>query len=394
MNQLNGASHPPAYIIDTTDDASVIDRVQTALGHDPIEIIGLPALKDANDWQTLSRVRMVLTKWSGDSNAPFQAPSRLAAVHLLPVLAVGSRAPDPDGLEALRRCGASAFLDEEFDDQIAAQELLRSSNWFTSPIDRVPVPDTVQILSADDRSGVLVLACPHCRPLAFHSWQQTSGRCTQNSQCTGAVARVYVVGGRLVHAETPTSEGMEAFADCLEFTSGIARFCEVFLPPKAHSLDGTASQLLIRAAALSDESHRDTPTLRPSTPKAYSPATPGRSRRARTVMSKARSHHEQLTHATMVVLSDVDGGVRDLSGEGDGEGLAAVASIMSRAFDQAINQLGLGELEGWTLSGDQASCMAAIDRDELTVAFTSAPQNGLRQLDALLKNVKKSGDKR
>ena len=390
-NQFNGVNAQPAYIIDTTDDRRAIEQVQRALGHEPIEIIGLGQLRGANEWQTLSRARMVLTKWSGDAGEPFLAPSRVASVHLLPALAIGSRAPGAVGLEALRRSGASAFLDEDLDDQIAAQELLRSTHWFTSPLDRVPVPDTVQVLSADDRSGVLVLACPHCRPLSLLSWQETAGQCQGDGKCTGAVARIYVVGGRPVHAETSHLQGVEAFAQCLEFKTGVARFCEVFLPPQEHTLDGTASQLLIHAAALADESQRDM-KLDEASERRGPPNLPQRSRKTK-AMSKARSHHEQLSQATLVVQANVDGGVSSVSGEGDGEGLAAVASIASRAFEQAVGQLGFGTLEGWTVCGDNANCVVAKDNDELAVAFTPKPKDAFRHLDALLRATKKGGSR-
>ena len=385
--QVNERSRPPAYVIDTTEDPAAVDRVRHMLGNERVEFVSLPDLRDSNSWEALNRVRMVITAWSGDSRMPIAAPSKLASVHLLPALAVCRTAPSAAGIDALRRHGVSACVEDHASEHRPMHALLRSTHWFSAQLSRMSVADAVQILAADNRSGVLVLACPHCRPLAFRPWRETPSLCSGDDRCGGAVARVYVVDGNPVHAETSGHQGMTALSQALSFNAGVARFCEVFLPPSVQTLEGTASQLLIAAATLTDERRRQGP---PRDQRRARPVLPPRSDEASTSMSTAQILKRQYPSASLVVCADTDGGVRDVAGSGDGEGLAAVASITNKAFENAASQLGLGQLQGWTMTAEQTACFVSTASDELAVAFMTQQTDGFRKLDAFLQAAQAS----
>ncbi|MEM7677040.1 MAG: DUF4388 domain-containing protein [Myxococcota bacterium] len=391
QNNLHGSGHSSAIVIDTTDEPAVIRRAQSALRDSELKVVSISQLKESNDWDTLSRVCFVLAEWSGDESAPLRTATQLASIHLLPVLAFGSTAPAPKQLEAMRQAGVSTFLDTSKPEDDAARALLRSGQWFTSQLNRVSVPDTIQLLTNARRSGVLVLTCPHIRPLSARAWHETASQCTDDDSCPGAVARVYLFEGLPVHAETPTSVGLHAFTDCLSFQAGIARFCEVYLPPGQKTLDGTAPQLLIQAATIADEAARGAPT--PPTNgvpdmndngRSGPPALPVRVR-PNSMYSPAQRLKELNPHASLIVCTDHQGEINDMAGDGDADGIAALASITSGAFEKTMGELGLGRLEGWSLAGKDLACIAATGPDEIVTALMPAPRDGFRKLDELLR---------
>ncbi|MEO1336623.1 MAG: DUF4388 domain-containing protein [Myxococcota bacterium] len=389
QQHLNGSSHQSAIVIDTTDEPAVIRRAHDALQDSPLKVVSLSQLKESNDWDTLSRVCFVLTEWSGDETAPLRTATHLASIHLLPVLAFGRSAPAPQQLEALRQAGVSTFLDTRSAENNSARALLRSGQWFSSQLNRVSVPDTIQLLTNARRSGVLVLTCPHCRPLSARAWHETASRCTGDHECQGAVARIYLLNGLPVHAETPTSVGLQAFSDCLSFQAGVARFCEVYLSPGRKTLDGTASQLLIQAATMADEAARDAPPTNGApnmneNGRSGPPALPSRPRQ-NSMYSPAQHIRELNPHSSLVVCTDPQGEISDRAGEGDSDGIAALASITTGAFEKMMGELGLGRLEGWSVAGQELACMAATNPDEIVTALMPAPRDGFRKLDELIR---------
>ncbi|MEO1337989.1 MAG: DUF4388 domain-containing protein, partial [Myxococcota bacterium] len=106
------------------------------------------------------------------------------------------------------------------------------------------------------RSGMIWIGCPHNRSLSPNRWESGGDFCTGLSDCKGWSARIHLHTGRLVYAETPTMVGLEALTKCLSLTKGTLRVHEVYMAPRRANLEGTAQQLLIRAAALADEMGR------------------------------------------------------------------------------------------------------------------------------------------
>ena len=376
-------------IVDATGDRDAVQRVLRSCEGERLEVIALPDLRKSNHWDMVSRVRFVLAEWSGESLAPLRTQLKLASVHLLPVAVLTPSALPDFAREALRKHGASMLLDGSAASDRSVRELLRSSQWFNTQLDRVPVPDTIQILAASNRSGVLVLACPHCRPFSAQSWSQTASACGGDGHCAGAVARIYMDNGRPTHAETPTDEGLDAFARCLSFKRGVGRFCEVFIPPSAQTLNGTATQLIIRAAAHADEAARSTASTKFVVPSEdlkvdmstrgnapLPPARPLSPKLPLSVTEQLKQHHPQ---AATIVHADGNGSVRDVAGQGDGDGVAAVAAIMGQAFSRATGSLGLGKIEGWTVISDESSCVAAVSGDDFVAATVPAPKDGFKQ---------------
>ena len=409
LTRVTPKSVAPVLVLDTTDNPSVVRRAREILQPDELEVIGFNDVRQTNDWEALSRVRFVLGEWSGDPSAPLRTTFKLAAVHLLPVLVIGDEAPTASDLEALRSQGMSAFVgDRSLETAVpVARELLRSTQWFSGQLDRVSLPDTLQILSTAGRSGLLVLACPHCRPLSFRPWQETLSTCLGDDRCPGAVARLYLRNGQPTHAETSTDQGLSAFASCMKFVRGVVRFCEVFLPPGRETLEGSASHLLIRAAALTDEATRAArmgsrirlDLSRPSSAataarRSQPPALP-RAAAPRLVVSESQLLQSVIPDAALVVHADSNGGVLDTAGTGDSEGLAAVAAITSHAFEQVVQKLGLGVLEGWTLAGNALTCVAANEPHQVAAALVGTSKDSFKQLERFIKHAKKTtgGDK-
>ncbi len=377
MTQVTQNSAPAALVIDATDNGVAPGYTRRLFDDDSIEVVRLNAIRYSNDWESLSRVRFVLGEWSGDATAPLRTKTKLASVHLLPMLIMVNGEPPQSAFESLRRHGVSAVFDGSAASQAnnpALRELIHSTQWFTGRLDLVSVPDTVQILSTTGRSGLLVLACPHCRPLSAQSWCDTSARCFGNGSCPGAVARIYLVDGQPVHCETSESQGLAALGECLQWTKGVVRFCEVFLPPGEQTLEGTASQLLISAATMVDEASRLQPTSGrsartasldiPMNTNSKPPALPRRPNLNQKLQRLQRSY----PNSSLIIQADREGAVKAATGTGDSSGVGAVAAIVSKAFEQATQRLALGAIEGWVLSGQDTSCITVVDSEDMVTA--------------------------
>lgn len=341
-----------------------------------LDVVSAADLPPGPPWEMQQRIRFVLVE-GRTGTPPWRSSFEVGAVRGVPLAVLASSSVDEAQRGRARRAGASVLVQGGPEDARTFLELLQSPQWLTSRLERVPIADTLQLLSASNHSGMLVLLCPHATPLAREEWSEMASACGGDSSCTGAMARIYIRDGRPIHAETSTSHGLAAFATCLEFNAGIARFHEVHLPPTEETIAGTMSEAMLQAAFHTDESVRlttelDMPTKTP--PSASPPPVPS-------VAESLRVGHPR---AWVVVHADRHGTIRDSVGGDDGEGVAAVAAMMNQSFDTATHALGLGTIEGWTVVAGESSCVVASKETEIAAATSPPPKDAFRQLDTFL----------
>ncbi len=185
----------------------------------------------------------------------------IEVAHWPPLLLLSRRRLAGWEREDLRRQGVSAVLNiiEGIDRAPRIlSALARSSEWFGASLTRAPLPDLLQMLAADGRSGMIWIGCPHAPALSGRRWDNGGTFCGgRQDVCAGWAARLHLHAGRLVYAETATHTGMDAFSRCLSLQHGYVRVHEVYMAPRRANLEGTVQQLLIEAATLADERDRD-----------------------------------------------------------------------------------------------------------------------------------------
>ncbi len=403
--RLESLGSPSSTIIDTTESGQAGQRLRSMLSNANLSILRLSDVHRSNAWEHLHNVSFVVGEWGGSRAKVFNTTSRLATVHQLPVLLFAERSLELQELEDVRLRGVSTVLTAETIEKSGTEtlkELLGAPQWYTNSLERAPLPDALQMLATSRQSGMISISCPHCRPLSTRSWSELSSKCTGNDLCPGFAARIYMLRGNVSHTETGCSSGMDAFAHALALPSGVLRMSEVFIPPQRNNLEGSVSQLLISAATHLDEltredarAERSSPPPLPSsppthpTPKSTIPSfseAPGtQSREAK--MSRCDKIIQKTKDLSLVVIADSDGGVHECAGDGDGDGLAAVGSITTQSLMRATEQLGLGEVESWTVAGAEKAICASVDAERSSFAVTTAPQNVFRQLDSFVKEV-------
>lgn len=207
---------------------------------------------------------------------PLSPSLDIRSVLFPPLVVLVDRAPSLAEQEAFRLQGAAYILLQPSDlerDAKAIRALARSSSWLSAKIERMPLPDVLQTMAVHNQSGMVSIACKHMR---FHSnlpWNHGQKLCRArsglNRECAGWYGRLYVDDGLLVHAETPTADGVPALAQLLRATSGSVRIHEVFILPLEPNITGSMHSNLLNAAWVADEDARNAP---PSIP---APSLPG-----------------------------------------------------------------------------------------------------------------------
>lgn len=203
----------------------------------------------------------------------------LRSVLFPPLVVLVDRAPTPTEQEALRIQGAAFILLDPPDtprDAEPLRALARSSSWLSAKMDRMPLPDVLQTMAVHNQSGMVSIACKHTR---FHSalpWEHNQKLCRarsgSNRECPGWYGRLYVRDGMLIHAETPTAEGVPALAQLLRASAGSVRIHEVFILPGEPNITGSMHSNLLNAAWVADEDARTAP---PSIPVSSVPGQRG-----------------------------------------------------------------------------------------------------------------------
>lgn len=382
--------HAPVVVV---LDADAVDRLGDLLRRVcrgvELDVISAHELARSNSWEMQHRVRFVLVEQGTDAR-PWRSTVDVAAVRGIPVALLAPSGLSEEQREVARKAGVSVVVKGISEDARTFLELLQSPQWLASRLERVPIADTLQLLSASNHKGLLVLLCPHSPPFTPVPWAETATRCRGDEACRGAVARVYIHDGRPVHAETASAEGLAALAECLEFGSGIARFHEVYLPSERETIQGSMSEVILQAAFSTDESVRlagydesldpyetadvDMSTPSPDHPRSSAPTVP---EQLQDVLEKTR----------VVVHADGQGALHDAVGVEEGDGVAAVAAMMNQAFDAATHALGLGATEGWTVVAEESSCVAASRGGDIAAATLAAPRDAFRQLDRFVQRA-------
>ena len=374
-------------------DAEAVDRLGELLRRVcrgvELDVVSAHELARSNSWEMQHRVRFVLAEPSADAR-PWRSTVDVASVRGIPVVLLAPSGLSERQREVARKAGVSTVVKGTSEDARTFLELLQSPQWLASRLERVPIADTLQLLSASNHKGLLVLLCSHSPPFSPASWTETAARCEGDGACGGAVARVYIHDGRPVHAETASAEGLAAFAECLELGSGIARFHEVYLPPERETIQGSMSEVILQAAFSTDESVRrasydesldpyETADVEMST-NPQAPSEPP----ALTVPDQLQG---VLEGARVVVHTDRHGSLHDALGVEEGDGVAAVAAMLNQAFDAATHTLGLGATEGWTVVAEESACVAASRGESIAAATSAAPKDAFRQLDRFVRRA-------
>ncbi|HLM71562.1 MAG TPA: DUF4388 domain-containing protein, partial [Polyangiaceae bacterium] len=170
---------------------------------------------------------------------PLSPALELRSVLFPPLVVLVDRAPSLAEQEALRIQGVAFILlqpPELERDAKTLRMLARSSSWLSAKIERMPLPDVLQTMAVHNQSGMVSIACKHMR---FHStlpWKHNQKLCRarsgSNRECPGWYGRLYVRDGMLIHAETPSADGVPALAQLLRATAGSVRIHEVFILPQ------------------------------------------------------------------------------------------------------------------------------------------------------------------
>ncbi|NUQ73637.1 MAG: hypothetical protein HUU21_08795 [Polyangiaceae bacterium] len=202
---------------------------------------------------------------------PLSPSLDIRSVLFPPLVVLVDREPSSAEREELRIQGAAYILRGPPDlgrDATTIRALARSSSWMSAKIERMPLPDVLQTMAVHNQSGMVSIACKHMRCHSNFSWKQGQKLCRArsglNRECPGWYGRLYVSDGMLIHAETPTAEGVPALAQLLRASFGSVRIHEVFIPPEQPNITGSMHSNLLNAAWVADEDARNAPPSIPA----------------------------------------------------------------------------------------------------------------------------------
>jgi hypothetical protein len=284
---------------------------------------------------------------------------RIPTVAWPPLLVVAPHRPSVEHLERARRQGASLVVTAQDLPGLFAhpsgQALLRSGDWFQASLKTLSAADALQMASMNQRSGVLTVTCAHAPPVAPAPWSAGAGGCVEGPSCRGFIGRVILERGQVLHAETPHARGVDALSSMMAVPAGQVRLHEVFVRPAVRTLRGSTAQILISAAAREDERRQGrgvvTEDLLPDAAGSTPPtsvealdesATDPGGVRAPTVPGVEQSALVDAAGQIVVASPGVD------------DALGPAAAQCARAFGEASERLGLGEVKSWLRLGEDA----------------------------------------
>ncbi|MEM7676552.1 MAG: DUF4388 domain-containing protein, partial [Myxococcota bacterium] len=246
---------PSASYLRLSEEDWVLQALQSVPGLERLSGQPLPVLPSSLGADARQHAEFAVSGLDGDIANGLSPIVPLESVHWPPLLVLCRRPLAGWEQEGLRRQGVNALLNVVNGLGRAhriIEALTRSPEWFSANLTRAPLADLLQMLASDGRSGMIWVGCPHNRSLSPNRWESGGDFCTGGSDCVGWSARLHLHTGRLVYAETPTLLGLQALTRCLALNKGSLRVHEVYMAPRRANLEGTAQQLLIRAAALAD----------------------------------------------------------------------------------------------------------------------------------------------
>ena len=371
----------------------------------------------------------VLTRVAADhAGGPFSSSVPAVSIIYPPLVAITEGAPSAKLLEVLRLQGAVAVLSHPFAAESVAKQvdlvsLAQSANWPKGTIDRMPLAQALE--HAEMRRYMLVVACPHRRPLSPVPWSPRLRECQETEACSGWFARIYVNNGTVIHAEAPGAVGAEAIAKISRLERGSFRFFPTFIEAGEAAPCGPVSDVvnLLRTRAASANQPTTTrppvpapPSLpsakgseakpaRPGPPTAPSPskekgatvtdeatvqnlragATPNELPEVErsTPMDGVKKVLSAASGLKCAARADSNGVVLEVAGQIDAEQLCAVVAMSHPPLEQAAETLGLGKLQRWAAVTPTVTVYVDIDQNGF-VAVTGEPN---KNPDATLQKI-------
>jgi Domain of unknown function (DUF4388) len=363
-----------------------------------------------------------------------------------PLVVMVDHAVTADERERLRLQGAAYIVERPLsnsDDAAVLRQLVHSGSWFKGTTDRIVVTDVLQMLAADRKSGMLTVGCAHGQDFHTFPWHHTR-QCSgsERNDCQGWYGRLHVIDGQLIHAETPSAEGIVALADMIEIVSGTLRIHDIFLEPSAPNLPGSIPSSILNAVLLADDRRRSQgngasadpgasgaaaasrprapspsaatlrapfPALRAAPPAAtlrapFPALRAATSPRTSTTTSSTTSNNnkpesiqpkrddEMKSLEPLLSLApglyaaakaDPSGNVQDLVGNIDAESVCAVAAMCSAPLERISGLLGLGACTNWGFVNKKLSLYVQRSNEGFVALLgpvTKSPETTLKKL--------------
>lgn len=323
------------------------------------------------------------------------SPSSLRTLVWPPMVAVVSRYPSKSELERMRRQGVVHVcreIDATFGNVV--RRLIDPSSCGRWKL--VPGVLTEWLLAAEkaSASGMLVVCCPHWEGASSYPWENSSlfycGE-QQSGKCSGWAGRIYIVGGAITLAETPTARGAHALQQMLQLAEGTVMRFPFYLSPESTDPLGLPSAALARSSDAIDtaqgESLGKADHNESVVPAKHRAATPSRTSPPlkETPMTDLDSLLTAAPSFVGVVRFGVDGNPVAAAGDIDASMHSAVAHM---AFDHAYNiaaALPLGSVLGFAVGGRSSACFvrrSAKTRSTVVVSggATQTPNRTLSEL--------------
>ncbi len=348
------------------------------------------------------------------AGGPLSAALPAQTVLFPPLVAVVGRTPTTDERDLFRIQGVAHILERPLNidrDTGVFEVLARSRSWMTASLERMPLPDVLQTMAAHRQSGMLTITAHGMPGLSSTPWSGLD----KQFLC----GRLYVIEGRLVHAETSSLVSVKALAAMLRMDAGLIRVHEVFLSPSTPNMKGSLHSNLIEAAWHNDEGSRTDGHAAGSLPPATSwhppvggvtaneqhaeveeieeltdsdlqidvdEATPARassSQQGEVAMTNLDALLKFANDLRTCAKADKEGNVLEHAGVGDAESICAIAALSTQAVEHVSELLGLGTVQGYTFVGHKLA-MYVQDRPE---DFVVAVGEATKSTDATMKKV-------
>jgi predicted regulator of Ras-like GTPase activity (Roadblock/LC7/MglB family) len=323
--------------------------------------------------------------------------------------------------EFLRLQGTAHIIEMPVKDIDVAQlgVLSRSNTWISAPLQRMPLPDVMQMMATHRQSGMISVVCPHCSLLSRMAWNDNGpfGCVSGGDECAGFQGRVYIHEGNVSHLETPVQNGLEALSQLLRLRSGNVRVHEVFVEPAEGNASGTVQNYLMNAVVALDEADNEgEPDIEfavdepesgsgarvPPPPPTSKHDSGGMGESSDNVWASSVSSSGSITSGEkqempaidkvlrasselkVVAKADSSGNVAEVSGEGDGESMCAVAALCVKPMERALEILGLGAPESWSIVTEKVALYVRQRDDGFLVAQGKSSKSPAQTLNKVV----------
>jgi hypothetical protein len=327
------------------------------------------------------------------------APTSLRTLVWPPLVAVVSRSPSKSELERMRRQGVVHVcreIDTNFGNVV--RRLLDPGVCGRRRLQAGMLSEALLAAEKSGASGLLAVSCPHWDAASSYPWENSSlfycGE-QQGGKCSGWAGRIYIVGGAITLAETPTTRGAHALQQMLQLGEGTLMRFPFYLSPETTDPLGPPSVAMIRPAEATETAQVE--KLQRSEIIELASPRPPRGAPSRTSPPPLPKEPSVLDLDSLLATSPsfvgavrfgVDGNPIDAAGDIDAAMHAAIAHM---AFDQAYSisaALPLGSVLGFAVGGRSSSCFvrrSAKTRSSVSVSggATQTPNRTLAELGRL-----------